>query len=615
MRHSTSTSLRQTSPSRPAPWFGRALVLAILVLSGCRTASGMGTATPLPPPTLPLASPNTPTTVLQPTGPAVPSPSPAPALPNSGRAISAYDIGNPLLAELYVSPDGNDSNDGLSAGTPLQTLTAAWNKIPGGTLAATGYRINLLPGVYPCEPAEPDDCQNFFADRWGTYDFPIILRAAGGPGTATLRGGMDISNVKYLYLLDFTLAGGTPLPTNASGNNLLHLAGVEHVLVRGMTLDGPDCPNDTCNNLQETFKVNQAQYLYVEDSDIGGAWHSAVDYFAVQYGHFLGNHLHTAGQWCMYVKGGTAYQHVEGNEFEHCQLGFQAGQSSNLPMMRSPWLHYEAYDIKFVNNLMHDLPGVGLSVSGGYDILFAYNTLYNVATSLDPGYALLQAVQGERGCSATDELPDPVPTCTALAGLGGWGPDFLTDNLAAIPNRNVYIYNNLVYNPAPAQTLWTHFDILGPLARPAGFQNLPASITTDDNLVIAGNLIWNGPSDHPLGVDEGTGCAPANPTCNASQLVAQNTINTLEPQLVDPAGGDYHPAAGGNVFSALTFPLPAFPWDTFTPSVPTGVLSNTVAVDYDGGLRPENSPPGAFASSAVPGQSFAYIPLLVRSAP
>ena len=33
--------------------------------------------------------------------------------------------------------------------------------------------------------------------------------------------------------------------------------------------------------------------------------------------------------------------------------------SANLAVMRSPWLHYEAYDIKFVNNVLHDLPGVG----------------------------------------------------------------------------------------------------------------------------------------------------------------------------------------------------------------------------------------------------------------
>ncbi len=240
--------------------------------------------------------------------------------PASGQsALAPYPIGNPTLKELYVAPNGNDSNNGLSPSKPLRTLTAAWAKIPGGaTLTGTGYRINLLPGQYPCEPGEPDDCQNYFANRIGTYQYPIILRALNGPGTATVRGGFDLNAVAYLYLLDLTLAGGMPLPTNLSGNNLLHIADSHHILLRGSTLAGPNCPNDGCNNLQEVLKVNQAQYVYVENSVIGGAWHSAVDYFSVQYGHFLNNRVHTTGQWGMYVKGGTAYLRVEGNEFDHC---------------------------------------------------------------------------------------------------------------------------------------------------------------------------------------------------------------------------------------------------------------------------------------------------------
>lgn len=543
------------------------------------------------------------TTTLAPSP--VPAPTPQPQAPHGG-----YEIGNPTLTELYLSPGGNDENDGLSLAAPLRTLTAAWNKIPAeGVLTSTGYRLNFLPGVYPCEPAEPENCQNYFADRLGSYQFPVILRAYDGPRTVTLRGGFDLNHVAYLYLIDLTLAGGTPLPTNQSWNNLLHLANADHVLLRGMTLDGPNCDSDACNNLQETFKVNQAQYLYVENSQIGGAWHSAVDYFSVQYGHFLNNHLHTAGQWCMYLKGGSSYLRIEGNELGPCHLGFQAGQSSNLTVMRPPWLHYETYDIKFINNVLHDLPGVGLSVSGGYNILLAYNTLYNVATAA-PGYALLQAVQGERGCGATDEFPDPAPVCIGLLGSGAWGPNFATDNLPAIPNRNVYIYNNLIYNPAPAQTLYTHLNIQGPIARPAGFQNLPDPIVTDQNLVIAGNLIWNGPLDHPLGVDDTTGCASTNPTCNAAQLAANNTINGAEPLLIQPSTGDYHPAVGSAAYSAPIYALPAFTWDSFSPSVPAGTLTNAVSYDRDGLPRTASDPPGAYASSTPRYTHALYAPLI-----
>ncbi len=526
-----------------------------------------------------------------------------------------YDMGQPTLTDLYVSPTGSDANSGATITAPLQTLTAAWNHTPM-TMTTTGYRINLLPGIYPCEPGpdEAANCINFFGNRFGTFQYPIIVRAVGG--TATIRGGLDLANVRYLYLLDLNLVGGTPLPTNSSGNNLLHLANGDHVLLHGLSVTGPACDNDTCNNLQEVLKVNQTQYLYVEDSTIGGAWHSSVDYMVVQYGHFLNNRVHTAGQWGMYIKGGSAYLSIEGNEFYGSQLGFQAGQSANLAMMRSPWLHYEAYDIKFTNNVLHDIPGVPMGVSGGYNILFAYNTLYRVGTSTGDGYELMHSVQGERNCTATDELPTPAPTCAAFTTLGGWGPNSQTDSLAGIPDRKVYVYNNIFYNPPPSQTLYAHLGILGPIAPPAGFQNAPSPSRTDDNLVIAGNIIWNGPAGHPLGVeDPGQGCQPANPTCNATRLLLSNTVNTIQPQLVNPAGGDFRPVAGGNVFTITTYSIPDFTWDDapVRPAVPTGTLTNTVAYDRAGNRHTGSGPPGAYAGSAFTATRGIYLPLILRA--
>ncbi len=524
-----------------------------------------------------------------------------------GLAPNPYNIGSPTLTELWVNPvTGRNSNNGLTSAAPLKTITAAWNKIPSAPLTTTGYRINLQPGTYPCEPAEPNDCQNNFGNRTGTYTFPIIIRASGGPGTVIIRGGLDILNVSYLYLIDMTLRGGTPLPTNSSGNNLLHLAGVNHVLLRGLTMDGPDCDNDSCNNLQEVLKVNQAQYLYVENSTIGGAWHSSVDYFVVQYGHFINNNVHTAGQWCMYLKGGTSYLRIEGNEYHNCQLGFSAGQSGNFAMMRSPWLHYDAYDIKFINNILHDLPGVGMSVAGGYNILFAYNTLYRVGISTENGYSLLDVVRAERGCNATDELQLPIPVCRTFIGLGGWGPNYLTDNRPAIPNRNVYIYNNIIYNPAPARTQYTHFNISEPLTRPSGFINMPNPMITDDNLRIRGNVIWNGDASMPLGIEGTRACTTINPTCNETQLRADNAINTIKPLLGNPAAGDFHPI-GSWIPRVTTYIIPDFSWAVFSPSVPAGNTSNAVPTDFEGITRSTISPPGAFYRNAVPVVSSAPI--------
>ena len=148
------------------------------------------------------------------------------------RTSGYYVPGDYTVADLYVSPTGDDTNTGTSSSAPLRTITAAWNKIPT-TMTATGYRINLLPGTFPCEPLPEDinNCINYFSDRLSTAQFPIILRALGG--TATVRGGLNFNHVSYLYLYDLTLVGGTPLPTNSSGNNLLHLEQGDHVLLVG----------------------------------------------------------------------------------------------------------------------------------------------------------------------------------------------------------------------------------------------------------------------------------------------------------------------------------------------------------------------------------------------
>ncbi len=48
--------------------------------------------------------------------------------------------------------------------------------------------------------------------------------------------------------------------------------------------------------------------------------------------------------------------------------------------MVEPWIQYEAYDIRVVNNLVYDVWGAGLGVMGGVNILMAHNTLVRVGS-------------------------------------------------------------------------------------------------------------------------------------------------------------------------------------------------------------------------------------------
>lgn len=501
---------------------------------------------------------------------------PSSVSPRQHTDLDEYPIGTPTLLDLWVDPaNGADDATGADRGHALRTINAAWQRIPSGApLTGTGYRIQLVAGDYP-ESNFPE----YWEDRHGTAQFPIILQAADGPRTARLQADLNLYHVSYLYLLDLTIQ---------HESDVFHCERCDHLLIRNSALIGTRAAS------HENVKINQSQYIYLEGNEIDGAEQNAIDFVAVQYGHILNNHIHNADDWCMYLKGGSAYFHIEGNEIDNCGTGgFTAGEGSGFEYMVSPWLHYEAYDLKVVNNVIHDIDGAGLGVNGGYNILFAYNTLYRVGARSH----VLEFVFGGRTCDGDETLAG---RCAENLVAGGWG----TATVGAaepIPNRNVFVYNNLIYNPAGYQSQWQHFALYGPRTPTAG-SHIPDPAHSDDNLVIRGNVIWNGPADHPLGTGDDAACQPSNPTCNATQLAADNAINTLEPQLVNPAQGDFRPTANSNLAGVTTYPLPAFPaWDTFTPFVPAGDLSNSVPLDRNGMARTAPGVPGAYvAGSAAP---------------
>lgn len=522
--------------------------------------------------------------------PAPAAPAPVTAAPHPGQmsptshATPRYDAAaSAPLTDLWVDPlHGADSQSGVSRDQALRTIRAAWNRIPQATPLTNGYRIWLVAGDYP-EESFP----TYWEERYGTPAAPIFIQSADGPLAARLHGSLNLYDVRYLYWIDLEVR---------NAGDVFHCERCDHLLLRGVRFDGGN------RQAHETVKVNQSQHVYIEDSDIGGSYENAIDFVAVQYGHIVGNRIHAADDWCIYLKGGSAYYRIEGNEIYDCGTGgFTAGQGTGFEYMVSPWLHYEAYDLKFINNVVHDTDGAGFGVNGGYNILLAYNTLYRVGARSHG----LEFVFGLRTCDGD------TTRCRAHQAAGGWGT--ANSQEEPIPNRNVYVYNNILYNPADVSSQWQHFAIYGP-RQPSPDANIPNPARTDDNLQIRGNLIWNGPPDLPLGIEDGEACQADNPTCNAAQLRAENTINVVEPALVDPAHGDFRPVAGGNVFDAPTFAIPPFSaWAPLTPPVPAGNLDNTVATDRAGNPRVASGPPGAYVGQGDPTLQRFYLPLVVAS--
>lgn len=483
-----------------------------------------------------------------------------------------YDIGNPTLIDIWVDPvNGSDNNDGATRETAMRTVWAAWSRIPKGETLTTGYQLLLMPGSYAASTLP-----SYWESRYGTYDAPIILRPAAGAGTVTLPA-INVYDTRYLYLLDLTL--------EAAGIEPFHCDTCDHILIRGTTIRGLGSIENR-ESPRETVKFNQSQHVYFEDNDFSHAYQNPVDFVAVQYGHILNNRIHDAGDWCIYLKGGSAYFTIAGNEIYDCWTGgFTAGEGTGFEFMVAPWLHYEAYDIKFVNNVIHDTYGAGMGVNGGYNILLAHNTLYRVGQRSHA----LEFIHGLRICNGNTNA------CARRLEAGGWGIGE-TGVRVSIPSRNVYVYNNLLYNPPGYEAEWQHLTIFGAREAVPG-SNVPNPVLADDNLQIRGNVIWNGSDSMPLGIEaRDQGCQPDNPTCNAPQLRAENTINLLEPQLVAPDYGDYR-VIPQSIAGAPTYPIPDFTWDDAPtqPAAPAGELSNHVPLDRDGNPRGDIPLPGAYA--------------------
>ncbi len=379
-------------------------------------------------------------------------------------------------------------------------MLAAWNRIPRDTPLPQPVTIMVAPGTYT-ESMLP----NYWEDRQGTPTAPIVIQAAGSPRSATFTAGINMFNVDHLRFNGLNI--DTP-------GDVFHCEQCTNVTISNSRLAGRGAAH-------ETIKVNQSSHLTITGSDISGADENAIDFVAVQHGLIEGNIIHGAGDWCAYVKGGSTDITVRNNEIHTCGTGgFTAGQGTGLEYMVAPWLTYEATNVIFTRNFIHDTEGAAFGVNGGRAVSFTDN----VATRVGTRSHILEVTFGLRSCDENG------PQCRDHLAAGAWGTPVVGGQEAFIPNRDVTIRGNTIVNPPGVSSRWQHFEISAPRSNTAPVVG-PSPARTDEGLVITGNIIRNGDSSMVLGVDDNQVCKPSNPTCTVAQLLRDNDINgpTLVP--------------------------------------------------------------------------------------
>lgn len=97
---------------------------------------------------------------------------------------------------LYMSPSGSDSNDGLTAGTPLLTFTAVWAKLGNIDISNVNVKIIVADGTYSGETIQPPDAIISHANA--TYLYPDVVGAICVIGNSASPQNVVIANGAYL---------------------------------------------------------------------------------------------------------------------------------------------------------------------------------------------------------------------------------------------------------------------------------------------------------------------------------------------------------------------------------------------------------------------------------
>ncbi len=417
---------------------------------------------------------------------------------------------------IYVdAAHGRDSWPGTSA-RPLQTVTAAWNRIPQSRTLRVPYTIVLRPGRWGRLQTP-----NYWEQRWGTAAAPVILRAAE-PGTAVLPD-VNMFDVRWL------IVDGVRFSDQF---DLFHCEQCRHVLLEDSRFDGSQA-------LLDTVKFNQSTWIFLHDDVIHGASENPLQFVAVQHGDVTGNDIYGAGDWCAYFKGGSADLLIADNRVHDCVTGgLLAGQGTGLQFMVPPFDRYEAYGIVIAGNWIWHTRGAGIGVNGGADIALVDNRLWDTGSTS-------HTVEIDYGLRSCDGKPgDPGRGyCRRYLDEGAWGTTRVDNgsNEVRIPDLNVTVAGNVIANPRVQGDELV--DLPGPFAGASQDGSGLGTVRTDTGLQIYDNEFAVGRS-----LPDGTA------GCRASDCTAFRSRN-----LVTGPADPFIDATRGNLTLTHAWPAVAVP--------------------------------------------------------
>jgi hypothetical protein len=291
-----------------------------------------------------------------------------------GHAVDAADAGvgscalPPSILQgfvvqrtLYVSPTGNDGNDGLTSGTAWATLAHAAALKPGD-------EIRVAPGTYSCPVLGPIA---------GTAAGPIHFVAAGAARSAVLdcggTGSMLLTNLQYVAFDGFeirnAMSGHCINLFSGSGPPFTNLS--EHVLFINDYVH-------TCN--LSAIKSSQSFEVEVRDSELANnitAGNPLIDFAGAHDMRIIGCDVHDGVSIGVQTKGGAYNCLVEGNRIHDvADSAIQLGEATGTQFFLPGYTDWEAQGSIATNNLLYGNLRTGVAVQGCNQCVVAHNTMW-----------------------------------------------------------------------------------------------------------------------------------------------------------------------------------------------------------------------------------------------
>ena len=469
--------------------------------------------------------------------------------------LEAFDLSDcvsqttPIVQDVYVTPSGDDQNDGLTWNTAFKTLGHALEMVSGS--ASNPLTIFLGPGVY--SPSTNGE----------SYSLPIVdyVTIAGSGSSSTVLNAEGLSRLLYAHLDD-------------------------HAQIRDLTIKGGDSIEGGALYLVNSATTFDSCKITENNShDIGGAAY-------LQYASPVFNHCQITGNSAMGAGGGIYNTGEEcGPTFLHCDISFNvAKMGSGGGYYNHMFGLHRFHDCTIMYNAAQ---GAGGGLSLGYKLVWAEitgcviseNSADDMGGGIFSGWNVSATIANSiithntastfgGGIFLSDQAPTDIFNCTissngALSDGGG---------IYCMQQSHLQIENSILWDDTPnelsgelALAAVTYSDIQGGYAGPGNINESPLFIFGPNGSCYLSQTASGQPSDSPC-VNAG-GDAADNifyGTAEDDIRMSETTTRTDGVVDIDQVDMGYHYKPVVPTVTPTQTPSP-----TATPVQPTGTPSHT----------------------------------------